>query len=444
MPAAGARCGDGNVDPGEQCDDGNNIDGDSCSSTCQLPPRCGDGNVDPGEQCDDGNNIDGDSCSSTCGPPPPQQLPDLSLTKTDAPDPVTVGTHLTYTITVTNNGPGNATGVTVTDPLPGGVTFVSATPSRGTCSGTATVTCPLGGLANGESATVAIVVTPTSAGALSNTASVAGEQGETNPGNNAHTETTTVNPLPPPQFVIGARVQVVNETINVRATPGGTLLGAQPVGSLGTVLAGPEVTPNGVTWYQIDYDNGVDGWSGQDNLDNVDDDLTLPPTVSDLDLRLTDIPDPLTVNGQLTYTITVTNNGPGIATGVQVVDSLPSGAPNPRLNSSQGECSSAVTVVCDLGMLAAGAQATVTINVIPTVIGDLSNAAHVTAFETDPNPANNSSTATTTVQSPDPARADLAVTAEVAVTRGQPTRDLLTCSPSQTAVRHGHGRAAHE
>ena len=416
-PLASCRpvCGDGNVDPGEQCDDGNNVDGDSCSSTCELPPRCGDGNVDPGEQCDDGNNIDGDSCSSTCGPPPPQQLPDLSLTKTDAPDPVTVGTHLTYTITVTNNGPGNATGVTVTDPLPGGVTFVSATPSRGTCSGTATVTCPLGGLANGESATVAIVVTPTSGGALSNTASVAGEQGETNPGNNAHTETTTVNPLPPPQFVIGARVQVVNETINVRATPGGTLLGAQPVGSLGTVLAGPEVTPNGVTWYQIDYDNGVDGWSGQDNLDNVDDDLTLPPTVSDLDLRLTDIPDPLTVNGQLTYTITVTNNGPGIATGVQVVDSLPSGALNPRLNSSQGECSSAVTVVCDLGMLAAGARATVTINVIPTVIGDLSNAAHVTAFETDPNPANNSSTETTTVQSSDPARADLAITAEVAV-----------------------------
>ena len=217
------------------------------------------------------------------------------------------------------------------------------------------------------------------------------------------------------KFAIGARVQVVNTTINVRATPGGTLLGTQPVGSLGTVLAGPAVTPNGVIWYQIDYDSGVDGWSGQDNLDNVDDDLTLPPTVSDLDLSLTDIPDPLTVNGQLTYTITVTNNGPGIATGVQVVDSLPSGALHPRLNSSQGECSSAVTVVCDLETLAAGARATVTINVIPTVIGDLSNAAHVTAFETDPNPANNSSTETTTVQPSDPARADLAITAEVAV-----------------------------
>ncbi|MGH8574894.1 MAG: hypothetical protein ACREX8_20355, partial [Gammaproteobacteria bacterium] len=51
-----------------------------------------------------------------------------------------------------------------------------------------------------------------------------------------------------------------------------------------------------------------------------------PPPPPDLALSLTDIPDPLTVNGQLTYTITVRNNGPGTATGVQVVDSLPSGA----------------------------------------------------------------------------------------------------------------------
>ena len=81
------------------------------------------------------------------------------------------------------------------------------------------------------------------------------------------------------KFAIGTRVQVVNTTINVRESPGGTLLGTQRVGSLGTVLAGPTVTPNGVVWYQIDYDSGVDGWSGQDNLDNGDDDPTLP-TVS--------------------------------------------------------------------------------------------------------------------------------------------------------------------
>ena len=71
---------------------------------------------------------------------------DLFLTMSDSPDPVTAGTNLTYTITVTNNGPTDATGVTVSDPLPAGVSFVSANPTQGSCSGTTTVTCDLGGL----------------------------------------------------------------------------------------------------------------------------------------------------------------------------------------------------------------------------------------------------------------------------------------------------------
>lgn len=141
--------------------------------------------------------------------------------------------------------------------------------------------------------------------------------------------------------------------------------------------------------------------------------LPPPPPTADLALSLTGTPALLTVNGQLTYTITVENNGPATATGVQVVDSLPPGSTvlaGPA-SSSQGECRGTVTVVCDLGTLAAGAQATVTINVIPTVTGGLSNAASATAFETDPNPANNSSTETTTVQPADPARADLSIIA---------------------------------
>ena len=43
---------------------------------------------------------------------------DLEITKSDSPDPVTTGSDLTYTITVTNNGPDAATSVTVTDTLP--------------------------------------------------------------------------------------------------------------------------------------------------------------------------------------------------------------------------------------------------------------------------------------------------------------------------------------
>ncbi len=119
---------------------------------------------------------------------------DLAITKTDSPDPVTVGSNLTYTITVTNNGPFDATGVTMTDPLPAEVTFVFATPSQGTCSESAgTVTCVLGSLANGTNSTVEIVATPTVPGTITDTATVAGDQFDPDPANNTATETTTVD-----------------------------------------------------------------------------------------------------------------------------------------------------------------------------------------------------------------------------------------------------------
>ncbi|MCX5885618.1 MAG: DUF1566 domain-containing protein [Proteobacteria bacterium] len=80
---------------------------------------------------------------------------DISVIKTDAPDPVTVGSNLTYTITVTNNGPETATGVILTDTLPSNVTYVSATSTQGTCSKSGdTVTCNVGTMSNGASATV--------------------------------------------------------------------------------------------------------------------------------------------------------------------------------------------------------------------------------------------------------------------------------------------------
>ena len=61
---------------------------------------------------------------------------DLSIAKTDSPDPVIAGTNLTYTLTVSNGGPSDALGVSVSDTLPAGTSFVSSSPSQGTCSGT--------------------------------------------------------------------------------------------------------------------------------------------------------------------------------------------------------------------------------------------------------------------------------------------------------------------
>ena len=80
---------------------------------------------------------------------------DLAITKTDLADPVLAGDDVTYAITVTNLGPSDAAGVVVTDTLPGSVTFVSATPSQGSCSQAAgVVTCPLGVVPFGTTATI--------------------------------------------------------------------------------------------------------------------------------------------------------------------------------------------------------------------------------------------------------------------------------------------------
>ena len=59
--------------------------------------------------------------------PPTTLMADLTLTKTDSPDPVTEGDDLTYTIQIHNAGPDIATGVTMTDVLPPNTTFVSLT-----------------------------------------------------------------------------------------------------------------------------------------------------------------------------------------------------------------------------------------------------------------------------------------------------------------------------
>ncbi len=117
---------------------------------------------------------------------------DLSVTKTHGPPTPLAGNDLTYTITVRNDGPAAATGVTVEDTLPAGVSFVSATASPGGCTGTSVVTCDLGSLSPGSQATVTIVAQPTAAGPISNTASATSDQPDPDTGNNEDTDAVSV------------------------------------------------------------------------------------------------------------------------------------------------------------------------------------------------------------------------------------------------------------
>jgi uncharacterized repeat protein (TIGR01451 family) len=117
---------------------------------------------------------------------------DVSIIKS-GPASSGLGSNITYNIAVANAGPNTAAGVIVTDVLPAGVAFVSATPSQGSCSGTSAVVCSMGSMPNGGSATVAVVVTsPTSAGPVVNTALVSATSTDPNIANNSSTATVSV------------------------------------------------------------------------------------------------------------------------------------------------------------------------------------------------------------------------------------------------------------
>jgi uncharacterized repeat protein (TIGR01451 family) len=123
-----------------------------------------------------------------------QRPTDLAITKQDTPDPVGVGQELTYAITVTNNGPNDATNVTVSDDLPLGLTFVRANTEQGSCTGTDPVVCNVGNLAPGQSRVVAIVVTASGAGTVTNVARVGADQPDPNDADNEARADTAVNP----------------------------------------------------------------------------------------------------------------------------------------------------------------------------------------------------------------------------------------------------------
>lgn len=118
---------------------------------------------------------------------------DLAVAMSDSPDPVAVDGGLTYRVTVKNLGDAEASAVTLTDTLPAGATFISASPSHGNCSPSGgTVACSLGPLPAGSNAIVDIVVTPLSVGTMTNTATVTASQSEVIQDNNTATENTTV------------------------------------------------------------------------------------------------------------------------------------------------------------------------------------------------------------------------------------------------------------
>jgi uncharacterized repeat protein (TIGR01451 family) len=137
-------------------------------------------------------------------------LADLSVDKTDSADPATEGTELVYTAAVANAGPDAANGVELVDVLPNRLDFVSATTSQGSCDRRGRrVTCALGTIAAGATASVEVAVVPKADGQLVNSATVTSADDDPLPANDTDTEATTVVAAPAPPTCGGAEATIV-------------------------------------------------------------------------------------------------------------------------------------------------------------------------------------------------------------------------------------------
>lgn len=234
---------------------------------------------------------------------------DVAATLTATPNPVAPNATLTYTATLTSAGTQTATGVVLTDALPLGVNFVSAVPSQGYCTGTAVVSCALGDLASGTSATVQITVIPTVTGLLSNSISATSIEADVNP---------------------------VNNTANSSVT------------------------------------------------------VAVPVPIADMGVTMTSTPNPVKRLSNVTNTLSVNNSGPDTADTVTVTNSVPYGMTFVSASTSQGYCYGTTTVVCLLGPLASGANASVTVVMQARLRGTVTSVAKVTTTTKENNTANNS------------------------------------------------------
>ncbi len=254
---------------------------------------------------------------------------DLSVTKTSAPNPYSPGSAITYTVTVSNNGPSDVAGATVDDTIPASITGVAwtcaVTTGSGSCSsssGSGNAIATTLDLADGAVATLTVTgaVAAGTTGALTNTATVAAPAGtvDPSPGNNSATDT---NPTVP---------------------------------------------------------------------------------TADLAVAKTSSPDPYVAGAPITYTVTVTNNGPDGVTGATFADTVPAQVTGVTWTCAvvgTGSCGSAsgsgngISTTLDL---ANGATATLAISgtVDPGATGPISNTASVSTppGTTDPSPGNNSAT----------------------------------------------------
>ncbi|WP_277871163.1 DUF7507 domain-containing protein [Dokdonella fugitiva] len=357
---------------------------------------------------------------------------DIAVAKTVDDATPNVGAMVTYTITASNGGPNDATGVEITDNLPAGTTFVSATPSQGTYAGGV---WSVGALANGASATLSISATVDQPGSIVNTATITHEDQFDPVGANNQTGTTingqqadlgvtkTVDdPAPDVGDSVTFTVTVHNNgpsdatgvALSDALPPGLVFISATPsqgsydniagVWTVGTLdAAGPGSSATLTVVAEVAAAGAMTNTASVSAADQPDPNGANNSASASLngnpvaDLAVTKSgPATVTPGDDVVYTIVVRNDGPSDASNVVVVDPTPAGL---VFVSNAGACTT--TYPCMLATLASGASATITTTY--TVPADYAganpivNTASVSATEPDPDSTDNQSSASTSV-----------------------------------------------
>jgi uncharacterized repeat protein (TIGR01451 family) len=303
---------------------------------------------------------------------------DLAVAKSDGATTAVPGQAITYTITVTNNGPGPVTGATVTDTIPAalmGATWTCVGTGGGSCapSGSGNIADAAVNLPVGASATYTLdaVIDSAATGSVSNTATAATPAGieDPAPGNNTATDTDTLTPqadlavtktdgqttaVPgePVTYTIvvtnngpsNASGTTVNDTVPAALTSAswscaGTAGGSCTSSGAGSIADSGVDLPVGATVTYLltaTVDRAATGLLSNSasaaTASGITDPVTANSTATDTDtltprvelaITKTDGQTSAVVGQPIAYTITVTNAGPSDVTGARVVDDVP-------------------------------------------------------------------------------------------------------------------------
>jgi uncharacterized repeat protein (TIGR01451 family) len=387
---------------------------------------------------------------------------DLSLLKTADPEPVKAGSTLTYTITLSNEGPDDAATVVLSDPLPAGLTFRSlsapggwscTTPAIGT-NGTISCSIPIFP-PNSAVFTIAGTVGASvpDGTILTNTATVTSATADPRPGNESATANSTVG-NPPSASVNVAKAGAPNPvaagndiTYTITVTNGAVDLDSAAIHdtlpanttfvsltaaagwsctapaagaagtincSTGTVPAGSNATftlvahvaaarPAGALTNTVSLDSSVGGRNATTSASAVNQVVAS----ADFAVAVADAPDPVTAGSNLVYTIVVSSAGPSNAPSATLTDALPAGTTFVSLVTPAGwtcatpAAGAAGSVSCNTSVPFAPGSATFTLTVATSAAlpsGTVLTDTAIVTSAADGNAANNSGSATTVVR----------------------------------------------